>query len=156
VKSESSIHRGDSPFFLNFSREGAAIEILDDLREGHSLSGRKRELRLGAVYGRGFLVFLLYTMRRLDCRRCGVVAVEEVLGGDGKTHIDQSLCAFPSPLGAAAVMERDGGAFRTSWDTVFDAVEYVVTWRLEHRTLGQIDECGRNQLPPSSTIGRSK
>ena len=26
----------------------------------------------------GFLVFLLYSMRRADCRRCGVVAVEEV------------------------------------------------------------------------------
>src|SRR5215470_10011512 len=24
----------------------------------------------------GFLVFLLYTMRRVDCRRCGVVTVE--------------------------------------------------------------------------------
>jgi transposase len=32
----------------------------------------------------GFLVFLLYTMRRVDCRRCGVVAVEEVPWGDGK------------------------------------------------------------------------
>jgi len=29
----------------------------------------------------GFLVFLLYTMRRVDCRRCGVVAVEEVPWG---------------------------------------------------------------------------
>src|ERR1700719_2399808 len=32
----------------------------------------------------GFLVFLMYTMRRVDCRRCGVVAVEEVPWGDGK------------------------------------------------------------------------
>src|ERR1700741_933333 len=32
----------------------------------------------------GFLVFLLYTMRRVECRRCGVVAVEEVPWGDGK------------------------------------------------------------------------
>jgi transposase len=32
----------------------------------------------------GFLVFLLYTMRRVDCRRCGVVTVEEVPWGDGK------------------------------------------------------------------------
>jgi hypothetical protein len=26
----------------------------------------------------GFFVFLLYAMRRVDCRRCGMVAVEEV------------------------------------------------------------------------------
>jgi transposase len=49
----------------------------------------------------GFLVFLLYTMRRVNCRRCGIVAV-----------------------------------FRTSWDKVFDAVEHVVTFGLEHRVLG--------------------
>ena len=29
----------------------------------------------------GFLVFLLYTMRRVNCRRCGIVAVEEVPWG---------------------------------------------------------------------------
>src|SRR5271169_5817289 len=33
-------------------------------------------------------------------------------------------------------------AFRTSWDKVLDAVEHVVTWGLEHRTLGQIDAIG--------------
>ena len=26
----------------------------------------------------GFFVFLLYAMRRVDCRRCGMVAVQEV------------------------------------------------------------------------------
>ena len=31
----------------------------------------------------GFLVFLLYTMRRVNCRRSGIVAVEEVPWGDG-------------------------------------------------------------------------
>src|SRR5436305_15121017 len=30
-------------------------------------------------------------------------------------------------------------AFRTSWDKVFDAVEHVVTFGLEHRVPGQID-----------------
>src|SRR5580700_7665712 len=33
-------------------------------------------------------------------------------------------------------------SFRTSWDKVFDAVEHVVTWGLEHRVLGQIDAIG--------------
>ena len=43
-------------------------------------------------------------------------------------HIGQSLHALPSPLGEATVMEETAGAFRTSWDNVFDAVEHVVTW----------------------------
>src|SRR3954462_13604333 len=51
----------------------------------------------------GFLVFLLYTMRRVDCRRgCRRSSV-----GRWQTHTHQSLYALPSPSGAATVMERD-------------------------------------------------
>jgi hypothetical protein len=37
-------------------------------------------------------------------------------------------------------------AFRTSWEKVFDAVEHVITWGLEHRTLGQIDAIGVDEI----------
>jgi transposase len=37
-------------------------------------------------------------------------------------------------------------AFRTSWEKVFDAVEHVVTWGLKHRTLGQIDAIGVDEI----------
>jgi transposase len=37
-------------------------------------------------------------------------------------------------------------ASRTSWDKVFDAVEQVVTWGLEHRVLGQIDAIGVDEI----------
>jgi transposase len=37
-------------------------------------------------------------------------------------------------------------AFRTSWEKVFDAVEHVVTWGLEHRILGQIDAIGVDEI----------
>jgi transposase len=38
-------------------------------------------------------------------------------------------------------------AFRTSWEKVFDAVEHVVTFGLEHRGLGQIDAIGVDENP---------
>ena len=37
----------------------------------------------------GFLVFLLYSMRRVDCRRCDAVVVEEVPWGDGKRTLTE-------------------------------------------------------------------
>ena len=37
-------------------------------------------------------------------------------------------------------------AFHTSWDKVFDAVEHVVTFGLAHRTLGQIDAIGVDEI----------
>ena len=42
----------------------------------------------------GVLVFLLYTMRRVDCRRCGVVTVEEVPWGDGKRTLTKAFMLF--------------------------------------------------------------
>jgi hypothetical protein len=46
-------------------------------------------------------------MRRVDCRRYGVVPVEEFPWAR-QTHANQSLHAFSSPLGTGAVMKRDG------------------------------------------------
>jgi transposase len=40
-----------------------------------------------------FFVYLLYTMRRVDCRRSGVVAVEEVSRGDGKRTLTRRRTA---------------------------------------------------------------
>jgi transposase len=49
-------------------------------------------------------------------------------------------------LGAPAVLEGNSRGVRTSWDKVFNAVEHVVTWGLEHRVLGQIDAIGVNEI----------
>jgi transposase len=42
----------------------------------------------------GFFVFLLYVMRRVDCRRCGAVVVEEVPWGDGKRSLTKAYMLF--------------------------------------------------------------
>jgi len=94
----------------------------------------------------GFLVFLLYTMRRVDCRRCGVVAVEEVPWSDGKRTLTKAYMLFLARCARRLSWKETAEAFRTSWDKVFDAVEHVVTWGLEHRTLGQIDAIGVDEI----------
>jgi len=94
----------------------------------------------------GFLVFLLYTMRRVDCRRCGVVAVEEVPWADGKRTLTKAYMLFLARWARRLSWKETAEAFRTSWDKVFDAVEHVVTWGLEHRVLGQIDAIGVDEI----------
>jgi hypothetical protein len=42
----------------------------------------------------GYFVFLLYAMRRVDCRRCGSVVVEEVPWGDGKRTLTRAYMLF--------------------------------------------------------------
>src|SRR5207253_5336388 len=95
----------------------------------------------------GFLVFLLYTMRRVNCRRLRHCGYRRSSLGRRQTHTDQSLHALLSPLGAATVVERDdGGLSHLLGDKVFDAVEHVVTFGLEHRVLGQIDAIGVDEI----------
>ena len=53
----------------------------------------------------GFLVFLLYSMRRVDCRRCNTVFVEEVPWGDGKHHLTRACMLLLAPLGAQTFVE---------------------------------------------------
>ena len=94
----------------------------------------------------GFFVFLLYTMRRVDCRRCGAVVVEEVPWGDGKRTLTRAYMLFLARWARRLSWKETAQAFRTSWDKVFDAVEHVVAWGLEHRQLGQIDAIGVDEI----------
>ena len=94
----------------------------------------------------GFLVFLLYAMRRVDCRRCGAVVVEEVPWGDGKRTLTKAYMLFLARWARRLSWKETAAVFRTSWDKVFDAVEYVVTFGLQHRELGQIDAIGVDEI----------
>jgi transposase len=90
----------------------------------------------------GFFVFLLYATRR---RRCNAVVVEEVPWGDGKRTLTKASRCFWR-AGRHLSWKETAQAFQTSWDKVLDAVEHVVTWRLEHRTLCQIDAIGVDEI----------
>ena len=94
----------------------------------------------------GFLVFLLYSMRRVDCRRCEAVVVEEVPWGDGKRTLTRAYMLFLARWARRLSWKETAEAFRTSWEKVFDAVEHVVTFGLEHRVLGQIDAIGVDEI----------
>ena len=94
----------------------------------------------------GFLVFLLYAMRRVDCRRCEAVVVEEVPWGNGKHQLTNAYMLFLARWARRLSWKETAEAFRTSWDKVFEAVEHVVTFGLAHRTLGQIDAIGVDEI----------
>ena len=94
----------------------------------------------------GFLVFLLYSMRRVDCRRCEAVVVEEVPWGDGKRTLTRAYMLFLARWARRLSWKETADAFRTSWEKVFDAVEHVVIYGLEHRKLGAIDAIGVDEI----------
>jgi hypothetical protein len=93
----------------------------------------------------GFLVFLLYRMRRVECRNCGVV-VEEVPWCDGKHPLTRAYMLFLARWARKLSWKETAESFHTSWDKVCDAVEYVVGWGLEHRTLQSIRAIGVDEI----------
>jgi len=94
----------------------------------------------------GVFVFLLYTMWLVDCRRCDAIVVEEVPCGDGKRSLTKAYMLFLARWARRISWKETAEAFRTSWDKVFEAVEHIVTWGLEHRTFGQIDAIGVDEI----------
>ncbi len=93
----------------------------------------------------GILVFFVYRMRRVNCRDCGVV-VEEVPCGDGKHQLTRAYMLFLARWARRLSWTETAQAFHTSWDKVCDAVDYVVAWGLEHRTLAPIRAIGVDEI----------
>jgi transposase len=93
----------------------------------------------------GFVVFLIYRMRRIDCRFCGV-KVEAVPWGNGKNQMTTAYVLFLAHWARKLSWKETALSFRTSWDKVCKAVEVVVQWGLEHRTLGSIQAIGVDEI----------
>jgi transposase len=140
-----------------FSPDKKSIEIAVRPRKGsgamcsrchHTAPGYDRlaERRFEFIPLWGFFVFLVYSMRRVDCRRCGVVTVEEVPWGNGKHQLSNAYMLLLARWARRLSWKETAEAFRTSWDKVYDAVEHVVMFGLEHRTLGQIDAIGVDEI----------
>jgi transposase len=93
----------------------------------------------------GILIFFLYQMRRVHCRKCGVV-VEEVPWSDGKHQSTKAHMLFLARWARKLSWKDTAESFHTSWDKVRDAVEYVVGWGLDHRTLESIRAIGVDEI----------
>lgn len=93
----------------------------------------------------GFMVFLLYRMRRVDCRYCGV-KIEQVPWGSGKHQMTTAYLLFLAHWARKLSWKETANSFHTSWDKVCQAVEVVVQWGLAHRTLGPIKAIGVDEI----------
>ncbi len=93
----------------------------------------------------GMAVFLLYTMRRVECRRCGVT-VEMVPWASGKSPTTHAYTWFLASWAKVLSWSETARRFHTTWDVVFRAVEHAVRWGLEHRSLDGIRSIGVDEL----------
>jgi transposase len=90
-------------------------------------------------------VFLIYTMRRVDCPACGVT-VEAVPWAAGKHRLTRSFCLFLAQWARRLSWQETADCFGTSWNRVCDAVGWVVAWGLKHRVVSNVEAIGVDEI----------
>ena len=149
-------HRGFVYDHARFSSDKKSIEVTVRPRQGARAVcpgcekpapgyDRLPERRFEFIPFWGFLVFFLYCRRRVQCRACGVVA-EKLPWSDGKHHSTKAHMLWLARWARKLSWKETAEAFHTSWDRVCDAVEYVVQFGLEHRTLDSIYAIGVDEI----------
>ena len=90
-------------------------------------------------------MYLLYTMRRVDCLRCGV-KVEVVPWADGKNQLTNAFRLFLSNWAKRLCWKDTAEIFGTSWNSVYRSVKWVVDFGLKHRSLKGITALGIDEV----------
>lgn len=93
----------------------------------------------------GIAVFYLYSMRRVDCPRCGV-KVERVPWAEGKKHLTTTYAWFLAGWAKRLSWLEVSRAFQTTWENVFRAVKMAVEWGLENRDLSTVEAVGTDEI----------
>ena len=92
----------------------------------------------------GIEVILLYVMRRVSCPNCGI-KVEQVPWGRGKSPLTRTYSTFLAIWARRLSWQEVADVFGTSWNRVYEAVKWAVSYGLKHRDLNGITECYRGQ-----------
>lgn len=100
----------------------------------------------------GIAVIFLYSMRRLDCPKCGVT-VETVPWCSGKSPLTVSYAWYLSEWAKLLSMQEVAKQFRTSWHHVFSAVAMAVAWGRERMDLSGITAIGVDEIHWSTKQG---
>jgi transposase len=90
-------------------------------------------------------VFFVYAPRRVQCRNCGV-RVERLPWTQGKHRMTDRYAWFLANWSKRLSWKEVAEVFRTSWDSVFRAVEMAVDWGLGHRDLEGVSAIGVDEI----------
>ncbi len=118
------------------SRCGHSGSIYDHLKQ--------REFLLPPIWN--IVVVLLYTMRRVNCRHCGKVVVEQLPWATGKSPVTKQFAAYLAFWAKKLSWKDTAKSFRTSWDIVADAVTWVVEWGLANRNIDNVTAIGVDEI----------
>jgi len=93
----------------------------------------------------GIAVYLLYAMRRVSCRSCGV-KVEAVPWARGKHQLTDTYAWFLARWARRLSWTEVAQVFHTSWEKVFRSVEMAVQWGRAHQDLTGVTAIGIDEV----------
>jgi transposase len=94
----------------------------------------------------GITVYLLYCMRRINCKNCDSLKTESVPWSDGKSPITISMMWYLSEL--AKILSWAGVAklTKTTWHHIYTSVAHTVGWGRERVNLDGITALGIDEV----------
>lgn len=93
----------------------------------------------------GIAVVFLYAMRRVNCAYCGV-KVEQIPWAEGKSPVTKSYAWFLAAWARRMSWKEVAACFGSSWETVYRAVVWAVSYGLEHRDLSGVKAIGVDEV----------
>lgn len=93
----------------------------------------------------GMAVYFLYALRRVDCPRCGVTA-EAVPWCQGKQQHTRTYQWFLAQWARRLSWQETARIFRTSWQSVFQAVKHAVFWGIVHDVWHNVHTLGVDEI----------
>jgi len=93
----------------------------------------------------GYPVELSYSPRRIDCETCGV-RVERLPWAEGNSQLTNAFKIYLSQWARRLSWQETGEIFGVSWNTVREAIDYVVSYGLKNRILEGIKSIGIDEV----------
>lgn len=113
------------------------------VRPGYDTMPEPRRFEFVPLWG--IMVYFVYQMRRVQCPDCGI-KVERVPWADGKSSLTTEYKWFLARWARRMSWKEVAVTFRVSWEHVYEAVKYAVSWGLQHRDLDQIESIGIDEV----------
>lgn len=93
----------------------------------------------------GIKVFFRYAPKRVQCKEHGV-HVEQLPWSDGKERMTKSYQLFLACWGKRLSWKEVASVFRTSWESVFRSIRWVVDYGLANREWDEVEQIGVDEL----------
>lgn len=141
----STTFEGDKIHGSVHARKGSQGQCGECGRRGPIYDTAREPRRFEFVPLWGFAVFLLYTMRRINCPTCGV-KTERVPWAEGKNQCCNAYRLFLARWARRIPWSEAASIFGTTWNVVCRSIRWVVDFGLSQRDMSGIQSIGVDEV----------